>query len=262
MDLDHLHAIRDRELESIIDLIRRFKPSEKPLDVLDVGAGSGRQAAGLAARGHRVSAVDIDTSAYSENACYPISIYDGNNLPFTDSSFDIVVSSNVLEHVQDLDGLLADMKRVLRKDGIAVHVLPTHTWRVWTTIAHAPWVVKRSWQLAAGTRQRRIHAGGDSRAHAQRRGSMSVLLPGRHGERGNLLTESWYFSPKWWKRTFRRNGWIPVHDARCGLFYTGTMLFSTWLNMKTRQRLARILGSAAQAYVLRPVSKSGDGNAV
>ncbi|WP_187471243.1 class I SAM-dependent methyltransferase [Luteimonas viscosa] len=251
MDLEHIHAIRDRELESICNLIRRFKPSAQPLDVLDVGAGSGRQAAGLAALGHRVSAVDIDTSAYADSACYPISIYDGRNLPFADASFDVVVSSNVLEHVQDLDALLADMSRVLRREGIAVHVLPTHTWRVWTTLAHAPWVLKRSWQLITGGRQRRTQAGGDSRAHAERRASMSVIIPSRHGERGNLLTEVWYFSPAWWRRTFRRNGWTPVHDEKCDLFYTGTMLLSTRLDLAARQGLARFLGSSTHGYVLR-----------
>ena len=144
------------------------------------------------------------------------------------------------------------MRRVLRADGIAAHVLPTHTWRVWTTLAHPSWVLKRGWQLLTGGRQRRRQAGGDSPAHAERRASMSIVFPSRHGERGNLLTETWYFSPAWWKRTFQRSGWTLVHDERCRLFYTGTMLFSTRLGLPARQGLARFLGSSTHGYVLQP----------
>jgi SAM-dependent methyltransferase len=255
MNLEHIHLIRDRELECVTDLMARFGPARPSLDILDVGAGSGRQAARLAAQGHRVSAVDVETSAYAEDLSFPVAMYDGKVLPFPDGAFDVVVSSNVLEHVTDLDGLLAETRRVLRSDGIAIHVLPTPAWRTWTTAAHVPWVVKRSWQLLTGTRRRQRQAGGDSPEHARRRASVSVILPSRHGERGNVLTEAWYFSPRWWNATFRRNDWIVMHDKAAGLFYTGTMVFATWLHLDARQALARVLGSATRVYVLRPASK-------
>jgi SAM-dependent methyltransferase len=252
MNLEHIHILRDHELVCIIDLIARFGPSKPSLDLLDVGAGSGRQAARLAEHGHHVSAVDIETSAYAQERLFPVIMYDGKTLPFPDGAFDVVVSSNVLEHVSGLEDLLDEIKRVLRPDGIAVHVLPTPAWRVWTTAAHGPWVLKRSWQVLMGTRRRQRKAGGDSPEHANHRGSVSVLLPECHGERGNVLSEVWYFSPRWWKAAFRRSGWQVVHDAAVGLFYTGTMLFSTRLRLHARYRLARVLGSSTRAYVLRP----------
>ncbi|MDH5831320.1 methyltransferase domain-containing protein [Luteimonas sp. M1R5S18] len=252
MDFDHIHVIRDRESESIVELIQRFEPSEQHLDVPDVGAESGRQAAGLAARAHRVSAIDIDTSAYADNA-YPISMYDGKNLPFADASFDVVVSSSVLEHVQGLDGLLADVRCVLRKDGIAVHLVPTHAWCIWTTVARAPWMLKRSWQLISGGRPRRCHSGVESRAHAERRDSMSLVIPGRRDERGTLMAEAWYFSPVWWQRTFRHSAWTPAHNEQCELFHTGTMLLLTRLESAARRGLARFLGRSTHGYVLRPL---------
>ncbi|MCH6482978.1 class I SAM-dependent methyltransferase [Pseudoxanthomonas sp. LH2527] len=257
MNLEHIHLIRDRELACVIDLMTRFGPARPSLDILDVGAGSGRQAARLAAQGHRVSAVDVETSAYAADLSFPVSMYDGRVLPFPDGAFDVVVSSNVLEHVSDLDGVLAETKRVLRADGIAIHVLPTPVWRTWTTMAHGPWVVKRSWQLLTGTRRRQRQAGGDSPEHAQHRASLSVILPGRHGERGNVLTESWYFSRRWWSATFRQNDWIVVHEQAVGLFYTGAMVFATRLHLEVRQALARALGSATRAYVLRPAGAKG-----
>ncbi len=251
MNLEHIHAIRDIELDSIVDLIRRFGPSGRSLEMLDVGAGSGRQAAQLAEGGHRVMAVDIETSAYAEEMLFPVRMYDGKTLPFPDDAFDVVISSNVLEHVNDLDGLLDEIRRVLRPDGVGIHVLPTPAWRVWTTAAHGPWMLKRTWQLLAGTRRRQRQVGGDSPEHARSRGAIGLIVPSRHGERGNVFSEIWYFSPDWWRKAFRRNGWTVIHDVRVGLFYTGAMLFATTLGLEVRKGLARVLGSATRAYVLR-----------
>lgn len=257
MNFEHIHIIRDRELACLVDLIAQFGPSKPSLDVLDVGAGSGRQAARLAEHGHDVSAVDIETSAYAEEAFFPVTVYGGKTLPFPDGAFDVVVSSNVLEHVSGLQDLLDEIKRVLRPDGIAVHVLPTPAWRVWTTAAHGPWILKRTWQMLTGTRRRQRRAGGDSAEHAHRRSSTSMLFPERHGERGNVLSEAWYFSSRWWKGAFRRGGWQVMHDTAVGMFYTGAMLFGSKLDLQARHRLAQVLGSATRAYVLRAARMDG-----
>ncbi len=45
-------------------------------------------------------------------------------LPFKSNSFDCVFSGEVLEHVIDSDGLLLDMKRVLKKDGVLILTVP------------------------------------------------------------------------------------------------------------------------------------------
>ena len=50
---------------------------------------------------------------------------DGGRIPFDDASFDLIVSNQVLEHVQDLDGTLAELSRVIRKDGLLLFLFPT-----------------------------------------------------------------------------------------------------------------------------------------
>ncbi len=46
-------------------------------------------------------------------------------IPFPAASFDLIVSNQVLEHVEDLDAVLAEMVRVLKPGGRLLHAFPT-----------------------------------------------------------------------------------------------------------------------------------------
>jgi len=52
-------------------------------------------------------------------------------------------SSHMLYHAVDLDAIAGEISRVLRPGGVAVHVLPSASWRFWTTVAHYPNLVKK-----------------------------------------------------------------------------------------------------------------------
>jgi SAM-dependent methyltransferase len=55
---------------------------------------------------------------------------DENVIPFDDESFDFVISNQVLEHVEDLDHVLAEMARVLKPDGQVISLFPDRgVWR-------------------------------------------------------------------------------------------------------------------------------------
>jgi ubiquinone/menaquinone biosynthesis C-methylase UbiE len=114
----------------------RLQPQHR---VLDLGCGEGRHA--LAAywfgAAHHVVAVDINRrdleTACSRRGDFPqpdpqkhlhILAADGLRLPFPDGSFDVVICSEVLEHIPDYDGMLAEAKRVLTPGGILAVSVP------------------------------------------------------------------------------------------------------------------------------------------
>ena len=52
------------------------------------------------------------------------------SLPFETGSFDMVVTNQVLEHVEDLGGAFGELARVLRPDGTLIALFPSReVWR-------------------------------------------------------------------------------------------------------------------------------------
>ena len=52
-------------------------------------------------------------------------------LPFSDGEFDLVCAFDIIEHVEDHLGALAELSRVLQKDGVLILSVPIHA-RYWT----------------------------------------------------------------------------------------------------------------------------------
>lgn len=234
----YLNRLRAQEITRIVPRI----PAGSRL--LDLGAGTGQQAFDLQSSGLAVSAIDLPQSHYAAARVFPVADYDGIHLPFPDRSFDIVFSSNALEHVQDLEALHRDIRRVLLPRGRCIHVLPTPAWRFWSMLTAYPAALLR---VAAALR------GDCGWSEALRYCGAAALQPA-HGERGHALTELWTFSPVWWRRHFARNGFTIIHDEPMGLFYTGAALFGPGLSFDHRVRLAGFLGSACHLFELKPSS--------
>jgi ubiquinone/menaquinone biosynthesis C-methylase UbiE len=252
LSLDHLDAIRAAELEKIASL---FPAGAR---VLEIGAGTGKQALELQRRGFEVSAIELADSNYAAHRVFPIKDYDGRSIPLPDASVDVVFSSNVLEHVPDLSRMHAEIHRVLAPEGHCIHVLPTHTWRFWTTLtsyleaisffaSSAPQLVPRALPWAMEARRLR------DAWYRTARHTVGLCLPRRHGARGNVISELWLFHPRWWRRNFADNGFAVVAEGPVGLFYTGEVLLGLCLGLAKRKRLARVLGSSCHYFKLESV---------
>ncbi|MFC7109529.1 class I SAM-dependent methyltransferase [Nonomuraea rubra] len=93
-------------------------------DALDAGCGTGRLAAYLAGRGHRVRGVDSSPDML-ERARQRVPqaeflLGDLSSLPVPDESVDLVVCSLALTHVPELGPVLAEFARVVRPGGQVV----------------------------------------------------------------------------------------------------------------------------------------------
>lgn len=258
--IEQLNVIRNAEMEVIL---KNFYPAGA--HILEIGAGNGKQAAEIAAAGFRVDAIDVEDSNYSGHRIYNIKNYDGNKIPYDNDMFDIVFSSNVLEHIKNLESMHLEIIRVLKPEGYVVHVLPTHTWRFWSTLAAFIDSYQRSYLLVCESNVRPELTRENIRRVFQlllRLVStfISPFLQKRHGERGNIFTEFFYFHPNWWRRNFNLNGFVVESDFSMNLFYTGSMILGKSLTVKQRERLSSFLGNACHLYKLRPVAHQYQSN--
>lgn len=264
MDLEHLEEIRLVELEQFVRLIRKEKGTSagRPeVSILEIGAGAGHQAKQLARLGFDVEAIDLPTSNYAKDQVWPVTTYDGHSIPFEDDRFDVVFSSNVLEHIPHLGRFHREMQRVLHPNGVAFHIVPTASWRFWRTLAHLPAQLIeliRYCALAIPSRRKRgiPDAGGRPSPGPRIEGPslgrriLRTLVPLRHGETGTTLTELYYFSRFHWRSVFRKGGWKLAGEWRNRLFYSGCALLGTRLSPHTRRVLSLFLGSSCHLFLL------------
>lgn len=92
--------------------------------VLDLGAGTGRHLRALDARGAWVVAGDLRPEIHAASG--GVVQLDAHHLPFVDASFDLVVISEVLEHVPDPLAVLLECARIVSTGGMVVVSVPRY----------------------------------------------------------------------------------------------------------------------------------------
>lgn len=130
-DGDSHHGLNsDEQKAAWVDLLARMVPAEGPLDVLDVGCGTGFLALLLAEQGHRVTGVDIADSMVMlarQNAAaagMPVTflVGDAENLDAPAAVFDLVTARHLIWTLPDPVTAVLEWRRVLRPGGRALLV--------------------------------------------------------------------------------------------------------------------------------------------
>ena len=99
-------------------------------ELIDVASGEGYGSALLAQAAKVVIGVDVDAAAVENaNRRYKsqglsFQVGDATKLPCDSNSSDLVVSFETIEHLEDHDTFLAEVKRVLRTDGLLIVSTP------------------------------------------------------------------------------------------------------------------------------------------
>ncbi len=256
MNLAYLESLRRAELETVLPILSMIKPA--PCRILEIGAGSGWQAKGLADHGYEVMAIDLAGGDYTGSRAWPVTDYDGENIPFDDDMFDVVFSSNVLEHILEIETFQREIQRVLKPGAIALHLLPSAAWRLWTSLAHYAFIIKTAITFFAATGRPSDDIGKISTSQRIKRRTImgviiKVLFPHLHGERGNVVTEVWYFSRWWWTPLFTQTGWTVRSRMSNRLYYTGYGVLGLRLPMAWRRALSSLLGGACHLYILQNI---------
>jgi ubiquinone/menaquinone biosynthesis C-methylase UbiE len=112
------------QLEAWQSRLQRWAGAQ-PIDVLDVGCGTGFLALQFANLGHRASGADFAETmierarakAAEQQLDVQFDVADAENLPHADGSFDLVIERHVAWTLPDPSGAFIEWRRVLRPGG-------------------------------------------------------------------------------------------------------------------------------------------------
>ena len=114
-------------------LLRTLKRQmlEGSISILDAGCGHGYFTNLLSEKGYHTVGIDISNKAIAKaRGLYPGIDFKvcslENRLPFEDKTFDVVWSTEVIEHIYDVYSYLRGMNRVLKLNGLFIITTPYH----------------------------------------------------------------------------------------------------------------------------------------
>lgn len=121
----HSRNLKGLKIERLLGLHGR----PQPIRMLEVGTGSGGIAHYFGA--HPILRCEVDAVDVHDNRQvtdgYTLQQVAGVELPYADTSFDVVISNHVIEHVGDTSAQhrhLAEIHRVLKQDGVGYLAVP------------------------------------------------------------------------------------------------------------------------------------------
>ena len=272
IDYDHLHDLRRYEISFIL----RFLPVGKNnLSILNFGAGDGYQSKLLEDLGFAVTSIDLPCSRHAKFNHSHVIEYDGLNIPFGDQTFDIIFSSNVLEHISPATyrQIFSELSRVSKTDSLHLHILPTPRWRLYSSVTYYSSLIRSVFSFICfhafaklinirnnnsdcstvnvesltqiktqSSRPRKIFA-----FFARLR----LLLPPSHGYQYSSFREILEYSSFSWMKVFNSNNMRILNKTDVDIVYTGYSLFGKLLPISLRRKLSIPFGASTRIFVLR-----------
>lgn len=134
---DWRRHVRKREVEFLLAALGDCQFER----ALELGSGDGTQAVLLADRCKQLTCSDIVRERWEllpkkelpNNISY-IKLDAADLSQFPDNTFDLVYSSNLLEHIEDVDRCIREIFRVTKSSGIGVHTMPSRYWKFFNSL--------------------------------------------------------------------------------------------------------------------------------
>ena len=119
--------LREREVNALFSCV----PDNTFSAALELGAGDGFQGRILVRCTRSLLSTDINPGRLERKPHQKIEygVCDAEEIPYTNREFDLIFSSNLLEHLEDPVTSVARMGLALRDDGIMIHTVPNRFWK-------------------------------------------------------------------------------------------------------------------------------------
>lgn len=115
-------------IESNIDFLAKNNLLKSTDTILEIGSGNGNLLNSIHEQGYNIKGVEINPIRIQESKVLygelPLSQVDSEALPFSNNSFDVVMSFDVFEHIPNSDLHLQEVHRVLKPEGLYIVQTP------------------------------------------------------------------------------------------------------------------------------------------
>jgi SAM-dependent methyltransferase len=139
----------------VLDAVRDLaKTNPATAKVLDFGCGRGALVEALCASGVDAYGCDVDPRWDRDTSRFAVIQRPNYRIPYEDNSFDLVCSTSVLEHAQNIRECFYEIRRVLKPGGISFHIFPSKWYLPSEPHIHVPfvnvmWPNQPHWWLAS-----------------------------------------------------------------------------------------------------------------
>lgn len=138
-ELEDKHWWHQAKRDRVMSLIQQLCKRKKPV-IADIGCGTGKNVETFNSIG---TAWGVDPSKDAITFCKKrklknLKLGTIEKTGFKDSSLDIVTILDVLEHIDDENRAIKELKRILKKDGMLVLTVPAFSWlwSQWDVVLH------------------------------------------------------------------------------------------------------------------------------
>lgn len=247
-----------REIETnIIKDLFRFRKDQIGLEI---GCGVGFQSSLIASMSKRIVATDLfDPNSFTHtvgmNKAKELLRSTGTvnidlvsccaeKLPFKDENFDFVFSSSVLEHVKDKSMVISEMKRVTKKGGYIIAIVPNFLLSVYAFVHLPLYITKRAVNVCLNKIFRvnaKTELSGVTTLKSLKQKRPSFPLPEPHGSYKNIFYELCDYFPRRWKKNFIDSGLsIVLVKTTCFLPWSILEVFSSRIGAEIYKKTQNI----------------------
>ncbi len=251
-DMNWLHFIRNAELEIALNCF----PVEKNIKILEIGGGDGFMAKKIHEQGYEITSID---QILKDPQHFSVVVGNAIKLDFESDDFDIIFSSHVIAHINESELFFAECRRVLKKNGLMIHIVPSTAWSIGTNFWHYILLPKFliKWRKSESQVTNACNTNKNPKIVKKQKimnRVMNLLFLHPLGANPSFIYEFYYFSKHRWKKVFRDNGFEIVSIENTPYFYSGHNILKNKL-LKFRKILAKNGFSGSHCFVLKKINR-------
>ena len=213
-----IELIRNQEISSI----KKYLIDSKVEKILEIGGNNGFLAKILADWGFEVTSIDINPSP----TYFDVKKMDAINLEFSPNTFDLVFSSHVIAHIKEKKLLFDQINKILKDDGLIIHIVPSNWWSLITNFWHYVLLPKVLYKKIKNTSNSEKFLENDKNASNYKKNRlMNLLFFHPLGTEKSFIHEIFKFSKKNWSKMFVSFGFIVNNELNGPLVYSGYNIF-------------------------------------